>query len=573
MVKNRQEWVKLVGKFEAAAKAQPGEHHRAYANLEAARLSMQCWHRFKNREDLARAERLARSVLKNCPRCEAAPEALLVLGRALAGKGSPDDAYRELMKVELSYPASASVEEAKSLMSALRAGAPGGGIPPYPTDRPLDGEAAPAKASASASASPPSAPPSPPSPKPPAGEARGRETPVRDLPGPGEVKPPVKAPPPRADGLAQVYAYSISDLGSRTLVTCYLDKVTSYVYNLVPPASSGGLYRVYVDFREARQAPSLPPRLKNSTPLVRLVKVNQFDSRTVRLVADLSAPHPYAPVFLDDPPRLELLVAEEAALMPPREADAQPPPPKAKSRPERAAARGPADSMARQLGLKIKRVVIDPGHGGKDSGASGFGNLEKDVALKTARLLSGKIKSRLNLEVIMTRDSDKFVTLDRRGRIVKDNKGDLFISIHANSNTLSSVEGLETYVLNFATDPSAMTVAARENASYDKSMSELGGVLDTLAKNTKVAESRVLAKSVHQGALGALRPTYKVRDLGVKEAVFVVLLNTDVPSVLIEIGFLSNKGEALRLADDEYLDLLTDGVVDGLAAYINGLPH
>ena len=188
-------------------------------------------------------------------------------------------------------------------------------------------------------------------------------------------------------------------------------------------------------------------------------------------------------------------------------------------------------------------------------------------------MLAGKIRSRLGLEVVLTRDSDKFVTLDRRSRIVEDNKGDLFISIHANSNSLASVEGLETYILNFGTDPSAMTVAARENASYDKSMSDMSGLLDRLARNTKIAESRVLAQSVHQGALRSLRTKHKVRDLGVKEAVFVVLLNTDVPAVLIEIGFLSNKGEAARLGDDQYLELLTDGITEGLAAYIAGLPH
>lgn len=101
----------------------------------------------------------------------------------------------------------------------------------------------------------------------------------------------------------------------------------------------------------------------------------------------------------------------------------------------------------------------------------------------------------------------------------------------------------------------------------------MSGLLDRLARNTKIAESRVLAQSVHQGALRSLRTKHKVRDLGVKEAVFVVLLNTDVPAVLIEIGFLSNKGEAARLGDDQYLELLTDGITEGLAAYIAGLPH
>jgi N-acetylmuramoyl-L-alanine amidase len=565
--KARENWLALIKTFEDAASVQPRAHYRALANLEGAELSLQSYYRFKNQTDATRSERLARSILKDCPRCQASPGALLVLGRALAAKGRKDDAYRELMKVELSHPGSAEVEEARFLMSSLRAGE---NPPSYPVNAPLDKtslkpqetETIPKTQVTSSTTSPKDPPPKSSIPSTPTPVQRTLVTPV---------EAPIKAPSPRKDGLAQVYAYTLTDLGDYSVVTAWLDQVTPYVYNLVPPLRSGGSYRVYVDFRDARQAPGLSARLKNSTKLVSLVKANQYDSKTVRLVADLKEPYPYTPTFLDNPPRLELLVSNDPSIMPPREADAQPVPrsPKASVKP----ARGPSDSLARQLGLKINRVVIDPGHGGKDSGASGFGYKEKDIALKTAKLLGSKIKSRLGLDVVLTRDTDKFITLERRSKIVTDSKGDLFISIHANSNSIVSVEGLETYILNFGTDPSAMTVAARENASSQKSMSELSGLLDKLTKNTKVAESRVLAKSIHQGALSALRSKYKVRDLGVKEALFVVLLNTDVPAVLIEIGFLSNANESKRLSDDKYLDLLTDGMVDGLAAYIAGLPH
>jgi N-acetylmuramoyl-L-alanine amidase len=555
--RDRASWQRLITQFEQAAKVQPRVHYRTLANLEAAQLAMRSHYRFKSKDDAAKAQRLARSVLKDCPRCEAAPGALLVLGRSLAAAGRLDDAYRELMKVELSHPDSPEVAEARGIMSSLRAG---NSPAPYPP-----GDTGASGASAASAASPP--------------KAQGPARPARPRPSlKTPVNPPVKAPPPRKDGLAQVYAYSLTDMGEYSVVTAWLDQVTPYVYNLVPPARSGGSYRVYVDLRDARQAPGLAAKLKNSSRLVQLVKANQFDQKTVRLVADLKEPYPYQPTFLDNPPRMELLISDDPGLMPPREADAQPQPRAGGSKPPRRPSdirptKGPADSLARQLGLKIRKVVIDPGHGGKDGGASGFGLKEKDIALRASKMLATKIRSRLGLEVLLTRDTDKFVTLDRRGKIVVDNKGDIFISIHANSNGIASVEGIETYILNFGTDPSAMTVAARENASWDKSMSELSGILDQLAKNTKVAESRVMAKSIHQGALSQLRSKYKVRDLGVKEAVFVVLLNTDVPAVLIEMGFLSNQGEAKRLNDDAYLELMTDGIVDGLAAYIAGLPR
>jgi N-acetylmuramoyl-L-alanine amidase len=309
------------------------------------------------------------------------------------------------------------------------------------------------------------------------------------------------------------------------------------------------------------------------------MKVNQLDRNTVRMVMDLPAAHPYAPIFLDNPPRMIVRIADRADHLPPLEAEDPPAPrpvatkttPKPKppvSRP----AKGPSDSMARQLGLGIRVVAIDAGHGGKDGGAAGNGVKEKDITLKVSKLLEKKIKSRLGLEVIMTRETDKFVTLDRRTKTTRDKKADLLISIHVNANDLAKVEGFESYILNFTSDPSAMAVAARENASSEKTMSELGDLVQKIANNTKVAESRVLAKSLHSGALASLRSQFKIRDLGVKEAAFIVLANVNVPAVLLEIGFVTNKKEAELLSQDSYLELLTDGICQGLKNYLDGLP-
>jgi N-acetylmuramoyl-L-alanine amidase len=313
--------------------------------------------------------------------------------------------------------------------------------------------------------------------------------------------------------------------------------------------------------------------LKNATELVKLVKVNQLNDATVRLVMDLPQAYPYMPTFLDNPPRLMLRVASEPSLLPPVEAEAPPTvvAPLKTTAPQVKPPKGPSDSMARQLGLKIRRVVIDPGHGGKDGGAAGNGLKEKDIVLVIAKMLAEKIRDGLGIEVILTRESDKFVTLDRRTKIALDNKADLFISIHVNANDLAKVEGMETYILNFSSDPTTLAVAARENASSEKTMSEINDLLQIIAKNTKVAESRILAKAIHSGALSSLRTKYKVRDLGVKEAAFVVLAGLDVPSVLVEIGFITNKNEAERLNQSEYQKLLTEGLYKGIKAYLEGL--
>jgi N-acetylmuramoyl-L-alanine amidase len=116
-----------------------------------------------------------------------------------------------------------------------------------------------------------------------------------------------------------------------------------------------------------------------------------------------------------------------------------------------------------------------------------------------------------------------------------------------------------------------MAVAARENASSGKTMSEMDDLIQKIARNTKIAESRVLAKSLHSGALAYLRSQYKIRDLGVKEAAFIVLANVDVPAVLLEIGFITNKNDATRLNQNSYLELMTDGLCQGLKNYLDGL--
>jgi N-acetylmuramoyl-L-alanine amidase len=568
----RADWLALINQFEAAAKVQPKPEFAAKARILAAELAWLSYERFGQLADAQKTRLLARRANRDYPRGALAPGAQVLIGRALIAENKPDEAYRELMKVELNFPRSLETGAARSLLASLRRG----GAPPPEPEKPAP----------QAARLEPNSPPKPTSPKnlppgasldksaaPSALGAGADQAEARPKPRKVTLNPPAR-PKPRPDGLAQIYGLELADYGTYQEVIVYVDQVTPYVYNLAPP-TGGGNFRIYADFKGAKLAPKLQERLNLNTPLVKLVKASQLTKDITRVVADIPQAYPYRPLFLENPNRLAIQVAQDGRDLPRPEVEAPPTPtPKAppkeptKTRP----ARGPANSLARQLGLKIRRVVIDPGHGGKDTGASGHGVKEKDVVLATGLLLAEKIRQRLGLEVILTRTTDKFVTLDRRSRLARENQADLFISIHANANSLAKVEGLETYILNFTDDRAALDTAARENAASDKSMSEMFNILEMIAKNTRVAESRVLAKALHAGALASLGQKYKVRDLGVKEAVFLVLVSVSVPSTLLEIGFVTNAKEAENLARPAYLELLTDGLVTGLKAYIDGLP-
>lgn len=553
----RHNWQTLVTEFENAALAQDEPRHASRARFVGAQLALESGKKYKNNDDYQKAALLARRAVRDCPRCAHGSEAQLIHGQALYELKELDQADMQLMKVELNYPGSSrEVTAARDLRAKLR-----GSPPPKPTDEISPKSAKPAEAK-----------------KEPAKKPETKPKPAADsgLKTPKKVNVP--APPKaRADGKAQVYFLSLEDFGKYTRVTAYLDKVAPYVYNLIPPASAGGAFRAYADIKGAAIAPKTRVELKDKSPLVKLVKMNQFQSETVRLVIDLPQAHPYMPVFVDKPPRLIFNIAKEAKDLPATSPEAQPEPPAvskkptAKPRDNTVAAQGPADSLARQLGLKVRTIVIDPGHGGKDTGAGASGLKEKEITLKLAQKLKSRLEKRLGLNVELTRSDDRFITLERRGKIAKDKKADLFISIHVNANKDASVQGFETYILNFATDKSAMAVAARENAASDKSVSELEDVLQSLAKNTKIAESRAMAQALHKATVTALRKTYKVRDIGVKEAPFFVLLDSGVPATLVEIGFVTNKDDAARLKTDAYLNEVADGLTNGLASYVKGI--
>ncbi|HVW87385.1 MAG TPA: N-acetylmuramoyl-L-alanine amidase [Bryobacteraceae bacterium] len=282
-------------------------------------------------------------------------------------------------------------------------------------------------------------------------------------------------------------------------------------------------------------------------------------------------PDPALQLALLKPPRVVRTVAPQhvassRVVAPPKPLTYEGP-----ARPSENAAR----SLTRALGLKVNRIVIDAGHGGHDDGTIGpHGVLEKDVVLDVALRLSKLVQSRMGAEVVLTRSDDTFIPLRERTAIANEHRADLFLSIHANSSPAPAVAGTETFFLNFTTSPGALDVAARENAGSDKTVGELKDLVQSIAQNDKIAESETFAQSV-QGAIFAqsARSNGAARNRGVKRAPFVVLIGASMPSVLAEIGFLSNARDESNLGKAEYRQKIAEALYKGLSQYAQSLSH
>lgn len=233
--------------------------------------------------------------------------------------------------------------------------------------------------------------------------------------------------------------------------------------------------------------------------------------------------------------------------------------------------------LSRQLGLAARRVIIDPGHGGHDPGAMRDGLREKDLVLDISRRVAKFLVEEESYEVILTRNSDVFIPLEERTAIANSKSADLFVSIHANASRNRRVRGLETYYLNLATSPEAERTAARENAVSTRRISELQDLLSQIMNNSKIAESREFAHHVHGSMVKrAVASDRTARDLGVKTAPFYVLLGANMPSVLLEVSFLSNPDDAKLLASDDFRQKIARSIADGIKSYtttLKGVAH
>ena len=303
--------------------------------------------------------------------------------------------------------------------------------------------------------------------------------------------------------------------------------------------------------------PSPPVLARAATPL------------PVLLLATGTVPSP--PPDQPGPPPLARVVSPTA---PPKAAPAPPETAPEVGRAARRTANGET-SLTRALGLKLNRVVIDAGHGGHDQGTAGAkGLLEKDLVLDVALRVGRLIEDRLRAEVIYTRSTDVFIPLESRTALANEKKADLFLSIHANASSAPSASGVETYFLNFTESKDAMAVAARENASSLATISELHDLIRQITLHDKAEESRDLAGNIQMSLFGLYSRNFPgEHDRGVRRAPFVVLIGATMPSVLAEIGFLTNPKEEALLRKPEYRQKVAEAVERGVERYAGGLSH
>jgi N-acetylmuramoyl-L-alanine amidase len=230
-------------------------------------------------------------------------------------------------------------------------------------------------------------------------------------------------------------------------------------------------------------------------------------------------------------------------------------------------------TMARQLGLGVRTIVLDPGHGGSDPGCIGKSGLEeKAITLDVSMALKKMLVEKAGLSVILARESDIMVPLESRPVIANQRRADLFISIHVNAHRDRKREGVETFFLNFSPDPAVLELAARENATSSKNIGQMKDIILKIAQNSKIDESRDLADRIQKNLLQSLSAANpKIKDLGVRGAPFWVLIGSEMPSVLVEISHLSNAGEEARLKTAKYRELAVQGIYNGIMEYVRSL--
>jgi N-acetylmuramoyl-L-alanine amidase len=333
--------------------------------------------------------------------------------------------------------------------------------------------------------------------------------------------------------------------------------------------------RLYLDIGPARLDPALAAPTVVDDGLLRRIRAGVPEAGKVRVVLDLVSIGHYKIFPLNDPYRLVIdisgdKVPEIKALEPSLQAAA---PPKgdevAKVLEQLPASLPPPALPAPPILTGLRRIVVDAGHGGKDPGAVGPSGLkEKDVTLALAKTLAKSLREVLGCEVVLTRDRDVFLPLEERTAIANKVGADLFISLHANAAPNRQAYGIETYYLNFSKNDKAAAVAARENGTSLKEVTDLEQILFDLMANSKINESSRLAAEIQKALVDRLGERFEdVRDLGVRQGPFYVLLGATMPSVLVEAAFISHPREEQRLVSRSYREHTADAIVEAVRNY------
>ncbi len=409
-----------------------------------------------------------------------------------------------------------------------------------------------------------------------------------------------QAKPLKPAVVTDVQVYSGRDYSRIVLV---LSGEARHHWQVLPPdPKEPGVRRLYVDLDDAVVRSGVPGRFDVRGDVARKVRLSPFKPGVLRLVVEVENLKTQQVFVLENPYRVIVDVQGEASrkdaastakpdaskfgAAKQASGKAGPENPGKKGKSAEAASVQPDDRpglpgvnlttpsrrrMARQLveqlGLTVRTVMVDAGHGGRDSGARGVGGLwEKNVNLQVAKLL-GKQLEAMGFEVLYTRTTDKYVPLEVRTAMANAQKADLFVSVHCNAHGDPRSSGMETYSLNLASTPDEVRVAARENSVDPRRISDMQKILDELMHASKLSESRAFARSTHSATLSQARKSLDLRDRGVHEAPFYVLLGAKMPAILVEIGYITNPVEGAKLKDAKYLEGLARGIAEGVKAY------
>ena len=372
-----------------------------------------------------------------------------------------------------------------------------------------------------------------------------------------------------------------------TRVVIELDGKAEYAFRLLKRDESiNKPQRLYVDIKNSKLSGDAGNPIPVHDGLLNYVRAGQYDKDTVRVVLDIESIKDYKVFPLSGRPFRIVIdvmgakfkegsdtkkpatdgsagtIAAPPAVVPPAVIPSAP-----------LVVEKPAPQADANKNIsKIKTIVIDAGHGGKDPGAIGKKGLkEKDVTLKLARMLRDELKKRTNARIVLTRDSDVYVRLDERTAIANSKEADLFVSLHINASPNRKASGVETYYLGSSQDEDSVRVTARENSASKEEMEDtLRYILNDLERAGNQQESISLAATIQERLAGELKSEYGVKGNGVKGALFYVLVNCDMPSVLVEVSFISNPDEEKKLRNKEYLESAVKGIAEGVIMYANG---
>lgn len=366
---------------------------------------------------------------------------------------------------------------------------------------------------------------------------------------------------PQAPGaLDRSRLFSVRVISSQTYsrVTMDLSHAVRYETGRLKEDPSKGLPpRIYVDLFNTKLAMDSQNPIAVDDGVLRQLRVGQFTAEVVRIVIDLATAAESNASLLADPYRLVIDIQGQ------KHADAVTAVDKGK--------KGTAlTGKGKPLPVSgIGKIVLDPGHGGKDPGAIGVGGIaEKDIVLAVAKKLERKLRQEMGVEVVLTRRDDRFISLEDRTAIANAQGADLFISLHMNASPNGEAKGLETYYLDNTNDEGSIRLAARENGTSRRNVSDLQFILSDMTQNMKLEDSIALAHHLQQSLVDGMSTRLAdVKDLGVKKALFYVLVGARMPSVLVEMFFITNKAEGQAMSQETYQNAVVDALYEGIQKY------